>query len=155
MRYYNILQEMALDRVFYHGTNHDFNQFEKTRGTVASIFGSEQVDRQGFFFTDNVEFAKNFGNKIIKVKLRMNKPFDLSNGLSSTMTAELERHGISFKWMLSNEDWEKFDGEEGEMFVNALKALGYDSAIIQEPDDHGHDQTAYIVFDPSQIKIIG
>ncbi len=153
MRYREIISE-SVSGVFYHGTNQTFDRFEKRQGTVASIFGSEKVDRYGFFFTKNPEFAKLFGKNLLKVHLTIRKPFDMRHGISVQMENELSEHGISFKWLLQGDDWEKFDGEDGEHFVSTLISLGYDGAIINEPDDDGIMQTSIIAFGPDQIRIL-
>lgn len=142
-------------RVFYHGTDAKFDTFLPRKGKTSTIFGVEDVERQGHFFTPSLDFAKEYtkSGNVMKVYLKMHKPFDMRNGITSDMYDKMDKHGINPKWLISNhiDDWERFDGEDGKHFKEALHNSGHDSAIIFEP--HGKEaREAHIVFHPNQIK---
>ncbi len=144
-------------RVFYHGTDAKFDTFLPRKGKTSTIFGVEDVERQGHFFTPSLDFAKEFtkSGNVMKVYLNMHKPFDMRNGVTSEMYDTMDKHGINPKWLISNhiDDWERFDGEDGAHFKDALHKSGHDSAIIFEP--HGKEaREAHIVFHPNQIKSV-
>lgn len=142
-------------RVFYHGTDAKFDTFKPQPAKTSTIFGVEDVERQGHFFTPSLDFAKEYtkSGNVMKVYLKMHKPFDMRNGITSDMYDTMDKHGINPRWLISNhiDDWERFDGEDGKHFKEALHNSGHDSAIIFEP--HGKEaREAHIVFHPNQIK---
>ena len=149
------IDEQGRPRVFYHGTDSDFDTFKPQKGKTSTIFGTENVERQGHFFTPSLDFAKEFtkSGNVMKVYLKMHKPFDLRSGITQEMYNTVEQHGMNPRWLTSNhiDDWERFDGEDGTHFKDVLHKSGHDSAIIFEP--HGKEaREAHIVFNPNQIK---
>lgn len=151
------VDEQGRPRVFYHGTDASFDTFIPQTGKVSTVFGTEDVERQGHFFTPSLDFAKEYtkSGNVMKVYLKMHKPFDMRHGVSDTMYSTAEKHGLNPNWLISNhiDDWERFDGEEGKNFKDFLDSSGHDSAIIFEP--HGKEsREAHIVFNSKQIKSV-
>lgn len=143
--------------IFLHGTPSQFDEFKQTSGRISTIFGTEEVTRHGFFFTQDRLFAERFAgpNGVIKeVYLKASKVLDLRNGFLNADMEQLARQGISERYMLNlypSDAWEAFDGDNGEFLTQAMSACGYDCAIIVEPDDLGKLVTSHIVFSPEAI----
>lgn len=63
----------------FHGTDSDpFEEFKQLPGKIVTIFGSEPIERTGFFFTTSFEKAKKFGDNVVKVSLDMQNPADFT-----------------------------------------------------------------------------
>lgn len=149
-------ESISNDLIVYHGTNKTFNKFEKTKGSISTIFGAEQIDRDGYFFTPNIEFAKEFGANIIKCKLHVGNTLDMNYGVSNEEDIEkLVSVGAydRYLWNLQPSTvWEAFDGENS-IAPFILKA-GYDSVEMVEPDSNNKLQKVFIVFDSNKIEIL-
>ena len=142
---------------FYHGTNSNFDQFNKidNNGKISTIFGNKKIHREGFFFTDAINIAKYFGNIIFEVYLNTNKTLDLRQGFSPSMINEF-KNSLNERWMENIQPmtaWDIFDGDEGIYFVNVLRKHNYDSVIINECNQAGKVFSSYIVFDPENIHV--
>lgn len=60
--------------IAYHGTDKDFNSFEKSKSTNTFILMSPiEIERDVFFFTTDKNYAKEYGKNIIKVELDVKK----------------------------------------------------------------------------------
>lgn len=142
--------------VVYHGTDANFTKFKKMGGKIVNIFGTTPVNREGYFFASTEEQAKGFGKNILKVYLSLQNPIDLTNEKEfDKQLEELESVGINPRWIMKSEPWELFDDEDGDAFISALKKLGYDGAIFEEPDAGvGRGGKAYVAFYPNQIKSV-
>jgi len=149
-------------QVMYHGTTKDFPDFVVgLEGTNSGTFGSWKVKRHAIFFTPRAEDAeaftssggKTFGGNIRPVYLDMKSPLDLRHGVWDYLD-EFEEVGINPRW-LKLFDWGHLDDEDGELFVNAAKKLGYDSIIfMDENPETGDEMETYAVFDPLQVRSI-
>ncbi len=141
----------------YHGTDADFTAFTKQKGSVVTFLDSEEVDRTGFFFTPNKEFAKVFSKsgRVLKCYLSIKNPADFTtNEDFESFLEDLEDEGVNRRWILTGDMWEKFDGEQGQEFVTTLIDMGYDGAKIDETDDDGKNVVSWIAFYPKQIKSV-
>ena len=150
------VDEQGRPQVFYHGTDKKFDTFTPQEGKVSTIFGTENVKRSGHFFTTDQDFANEFSKtgNTMRAYLKIDKPFDMRNGISTNMYNTVESHGLHGKWLLNGmDDWERFDGDDGEHFVNVLKKSGHDGAIINEPYER-KTAVAHVVFHPHQIKSV-
>lgn len=157
-----VVDDHGKPRPVYHGTGPEpFNVFEKRGGPVTTFIGSETVERHGFFFTDNPKFASEFARakgangRIVTAFLSLKKPLDLTNGFGPEILGDIERAGLNANYyadLPNDELWSMFDGENGKDTVAALKRMGYDGAIINEPDGARQTQRSYVVFEPNQIK---
>lgn len=134
----------------YHGTDANFNTFVKGFGTAGSIFGTDKVKRNGFFFAESAADAKTFGKNVISVLLKAN----LANLHDSNVVDKLSDEGLNHRWLYDGDIWEKFDGDDGEYLVSLLEKIGYNGVIFTEPPSGNHKAfTAYIIFNSNQIKL--
>lgn len=150
-------------RVMYHGSLKDFNQFESGHESYNSnIFGSWKTTRYAIFFTPLAEDANAFtssggettGGNIKPVYLNVRSPLDFRNYIDDDILREFEQEGINPRWLI-NFEWGHLDDEDGKMFVNAAKKLGYDGVIfIDENPETRENMETWAVFSPSQIKSI-
>ena len=169
------INEDGTPRVFYHGTQGDFDTFESGRPTKNTGMMGIPYDatRAGIFFTPdaahtgdwlrewdrrgNAGVARN-GN-VMPVYLNIKAPLDLDNvlkghnPLDEDARSEFEKEGINPRWFNSvQHSWELFDDADGKNFVAAAKRLGYDGATIKEEDLDGNEHDVWVAFDPEQIK---
>lgn len=102
MKILEILNEAAADRIYYHGTNREFGQFE---------IGSEKANRAtnitGIYFTPNDYEAEEYGKRIIRAKLHYNKLFNVQqwndiNGAMKQKALELLAKHTTYR-----EEWLK------------------------------------------------
>jgi hypothetical protein len=149
---------MDVPDVVYHGTDHaPFDSFKQVGGKISTIFGSEDVERSGFFFTPDKELASRFGKNVMSARLHIRKVADLTDdGFDNRIMKQWEETGHNYKWLMYKETWELFDGEDGKEWVKFLQEMGYDGAVMDEPAVEGDDTSglAYIVFDPKDIEIL-
>ena len=148
-----VVDEAGKPLVVYHGTDAKFDTFQQRKGSISTFFGVEEVDRQGFFFTPDRAMAETFGANVMPVYLAINEPFDVRNGITEEMAARMEEQGVRESYLTNGDFWEKFDGEDGLAFVEALKRAGYDGVIFNEPSTGEFDGgDAYVAFRNTQIK---
>jgi hypothetical protein len=146
--------------VMYHSTSGDFTAFETMRETTNSgTFGTYASRRAGIFMTPNRDFAQTYregdsGQNVMQLYIRAENPADLRNGLSNSVSDALEAQGYNTRMFNQvQHDWELFEEEfGGPDLVAALKAAGYDGAIINETDEEGNGQETWVAFDPEQVK---
>lgn len=137
--------------VLYHCTNDTFDVFDIEKSKNDSMYG------KGIYFTDNLNYAKKFGEYIIKVNLNMDNPFD--------MTKNNMNHFQELEFLIPDEDKNRFyEYLISKSYVSCytwmryknyikntdLEDLGYDG-IIGYCEEGGKE---YITFDTKNIKII-
>lgn len=147
-----------VSELVYHGTNAEFDKFENKGGTVSTILSLEHVERYGFFFAPNKEFASEFTKtgKIVSAYLNIRNMLDLVEAYSDQMDA-LEKAGVNprvFYVRPATEYWELFDTIDGLSFVNKIKTAGFDGVKMIEADGNGRNQIVYVVFNENQIRVI-
>ena len=156
-----VVDEAGEPLVVYHGTDKDFDAFKKTKGVHRVLFSTFEVDREGFYFTPDSEVANSFGENVIPSYLSIQNPADIFSESTATSRASWEKirgdligRGFNERWLDKTDSWEMFDEEDGKEFVDALRSMGYDGAIIEEPSVEGEREQgiSYIAFDPTQIK---
>lgn len=146
----------------YHGTTQDFDRFEVGhKGRNSNVFGGWDVQRSGIFFSVDPNVASDFANQtddfngpgntgqhVKPVYLAIFDPIDLRNGFSLAQLNAMKMHGLNPKYYMNVRDmWEIFDYENGgKEFVEVMKKMGYDGAIIEE------ENTTWVAFDPNQVK---
>jgi hypothetical protein len=151
--------------VLYHGTASDFDSFKVgADGTNSNALGSWGVKRAAMFFTQDPNTAANFasqgrrsGGSVMPVYVSVSKPIDLRDGFDDDAISSLSKQGIDEGWMYrlrADDIWGIFDdSDNGFDTVEAMKAAGYDGAIITEVDpDTGASSDAWVAFSPNQIK---
>lgn len=120
--------------ILYHGTNTSFDSFDINHQNT-NKFG------KGFYFTNDKNEAKEYGNNLIKVNLLLNNPLQIKDAYF--VNDEL-LNSIGIK---------KFDHLDSQDSQNKIKDAGYDSIIVSNVDGN-KNLKYYIVFNPEQIKII-
>lgn len=148
-------------QVFYHGTTHDFENYEIGRDSYNSnIFGSWKVNRHAIFFTPDPNNANAFtsiegnpsGGNIRPVYLNIRAPLDFREYVPEDIIEEFEAEGLNPRW-LRNFHWDHLDGEDGAFFVGIAKKLGYDSVIFTDENPETlEDMETWAVFDKDQIR---
>ncbi len=159
-------------KVFYHGASQKINIFDKNhKAKRYTNLGTEyEADIKGFFFTENKDYAKTFGDVneyyINSVKpLNMDNKDDL-NKIFKPMLDEMLKNEDIYQWQYDKAvedgtiyrrfidengvDWETIDEEAFNESVEIMRDLGYDSLEVNE----GDGETSIFVFDSNQIKDI-
>lgn len=147
------------DQIFYHGTNSNFSYFNPN--SIGR--NTPEMSISGFYFTDCIQTAKLFGERIIKAKLVLSKTIDIRR--TSLFNLECQASDI---WeicsgeVLTNQEAlneindkiglgeiaEFIDILQSEEALSLLIEKGYDSIIKGFLDD----KTEYIVLSRDQIK---
>lgn len=125
--------------IVYHGTPHDFENFDLGKAGTATDSG---MFGKGFYFTNNATEAYQYsrGSGIIKeAHLDMKNPY-IINSAKDIPKIDVPNSTI--------EELKAADKNYSENFTKHLKDLGYDGVI----DNMHPDMKQYIVFDKSQIK---
>jgi len=155
--------------VVYHGTNADFDQFEKRGGIRGGILGAREVTADAFFFTPDASYAEkaadirreNFGGtkNILEAYLKISNPIPFVRFDSKTedlfrqLAGEYPHNYFGYQDSL-DQWWRLFD--EGDSVVNKAIEEGYDGVELAEetkkyiPDEAS--VVSYGVFSPTQIK---
>lgn len=138
----------------YHGTDKNFNTFDKSqKGIMRVLFSEFDVQRNGFFFATSEDGAQNFGKNIIPAFLSIKKPADFTNIKidKELIEAGLDKNDLDTEF---GNVWELFDDERGSRVVSKLKELGYDGVkFLEDGAEEGMEQVlSYMAFEPNQIK---
>jgi len=151
---------------WYHGTDSEFNEFDKSQNSDRISNERQEV----YFFTKDLEYAKNYGSIILECKLNVINTFDTVNN---------KDHLSLYKKWLKVEDFVETQGNAKKGFADErnykyysdittkkgnypfwlnndwlaynLKELGFDSMIVSD----GNGQAAIGIFNKSDIDIIG
>lgn len=141
----------------YHGTNEDFETFEKREGKVFNVLGEEKVEREGFFFSPDKDLASQFGN-VTSWDVDIHNTLDLTNGfVDDNIIGNFVNDGWSERYLINlyrENIWELFDGDIGKDFKSTVFSLGYDSVKISEFNLNDELVDAFVVFDSNKIKKI-
>jgi hypothetical protein len=158
----------------YHGTNADnpegldFNEVSKGKNSFG-LFGDVDVTRHGIFFSDNKDFAKEYGKNVGEFSLHAKNTADLTPlpgryhpGVVQEFVESLRESGKDRDVMVTvyhsnpNKPWLLFDDSVGKTFSSWLKSKGYDSAKFPEyiESDDGSEKagTTFVVFDKNKVR---
>jgi len=155
--------------VMYHGTTSHPRRFSKSRiGHSSNILGSWKIRRHGIFVSENPEIAREFSDtgpngSIMPLFIKAEDPIDLRHGLSegtfNTMediANDMGLNGSQFARFINNKSgrnaWTLFDEDDHNdpsIFIEVLRKMDYDSAII---DERYGDGATWVLFDPLQVK---
>lgn len=141
--------------VVYHGTDKTFDRFEQRPGITRILFSRFETERSGFFFAEDADLAKEYGDHVLPMYLSLQNPADFTD--NTTHWDKIENGLVGLGWnpdfFRHGQVWEWFDGEDGKRLVADLKKLGFDGAKIQETgaEDAGFSD-AWVAFEPTQIK---
>jgi hypothetical protein len=111
----------------YHGTDADFSVFDPAM--LGEATGSGDVG-DGFYFGNTEDFARQFGRRIVRVRLKATRWADESVLKLSEVQDAID------------------DGMGFTSVQQVLAGLGYDGII----HNRGNGEIEYVVFDPTQIK---
>jgi hypothetical protein len=149
-----VTDEHGRPQVVYHGSNHKFDEFKKTQGTISTIFGSEKVDRDGHFFTPDKSMASTFGDNVTSHYIKSDNQADLTGGYNDDVHDKLSSVGVGSRFMHNSypsDVWEHFD--EPHNIGKYLQKAEYDGARIYEPKvGDSPSGISHVVFQPNQIK---
>jgi len=150
-------------QMMYHTTRNDFSVFETGRMTTNSgTFGDWETSRAAVFVTPELEASQAYGKfggkfaqgaNVMPVYIRAENPLDLTgNYLPQDVRDQLADSGAPTR-LLRDFSWATFDDADGKAFVDAAKALGYDSAIFNDDNpETGDSFEAWALFSTNQIK---
>ena len=163
-------QGFDTSRPLYHATRSEtpITAFEVGRESFNNYgFGGNQpVKRHATFFSDNAEFAKNYGTDP-KEYVASQYLADISkyHHYRQDFKDSLDPFGPDRDLWLALEhgklkDWQMFDGEIGDRFVKFLKDDGYDGARFVEESPFidtekfvgPEEATTTAIFDPANIR---
>lgn len=156
MKLRQILNEMSIPSVLYHGTDVKFTTFN---------------DSDPIFFTDNIQVAKSYGNNVIKVQLNLDNPLEVDcygnstclfkgkNYLPSDLAKSIKELSDDLKKYGRLEDEEMDELEQEYDWSSSYGKM--DGLIMKNIKDSYGDMFAgdivannYVVFSKNQIKII-
>ncbi len=150
-------------RVMYHSTNGNFDTFQPGRSTTnETTFGPMDTERHGIFVTPDVGFSEEYlrgreGANVMPVYIDVKFPADLTDGIPGEVITDIVENSnlnrADFYGIQRGNEWEIFDGDFGKKVVEALKAAGYDGAMLTELDRaRENEHETWVAFSPTQIK---
>jgi hypothetical protein len=133
----------------YHGTKSDFNIFENKKS--GDNYEGWSYSGKGFYFTDSVEEAKEFGDyslgdketQIKEVYLNITNPFDTSKVYKDVFEDLAKKYDIEDQFLSRGDNLLRWFRINKINASEVLKEYGFDGVM-----DFGH----YLVYDSSQIK---
>lgn len=154
--------------VFYHGTHMKFDAFlpyDKVPEEVRDVSGQHTF---GTYFTDNRKLAKQFGDIVMKRKLSIKKPMDVSSvksfeELTTKLGLNIEANKNKLENMAADSYFGDFGGEHESPYraiealndkfkiADTLKQQGYDSLIFSD-SENGVAGKTIVVFDVKNIN---
>jgi len=145
------LFEQDNDKKYYHGSKSLFKEFDMTNNKTYMEF-----DVPSWFFTEDIEYAKKYGNYLYTVNLDINNTFDTSNPKHFNMFInQLKEWGNNKNQVNKILDEQFYNGIPywtcGDAFYVA-KMNGFDSIFIQEELER--EVLSIAVFDTDLIKIV-
>lgn len=151
--------------LLYHSTNGDVSVFETGRETTNNygLLGDVTTTRAGIFATPDLAFSQEYlrsgvGQNVMPIYMALQNPVDLRDGVPGAVISEIVANSDltrgDFYHVNAGNTWELFDDTFGEKVVAALKAAGYDGAILTEdsPGGGSNGGETYVAFGPTQIK---
>lgn len=137
-----VVDEQGRPLVVYHGTNAEFNTFDKRYALLNTNMAELGA---GFYFDSETSNAESYGDNIMPVYLRITKPFTGTkqqfNSVAKSLDIKINTENIS-----DIDDMIDIIYNIGEKrFSDTIKKLGYDGTNIT---------TQYIVFNSNQIKSV-
>jgi hypothetical protein len=70
----SFLRKSVVRKPVYHGTDQNFQEFQKMSSQRFVLFSAYDVQAQGFFFSENIKEAKTYGRRVITAYVRMERP---------------------------------------------------------------------------------
>ena len=133
----------------YHGTRSDFNVFKNNKS--GDNYEGWSYSGKGFYFTDSIEEAKEFGDyslgdtdtQIKEVYLNITNPFDTSKVYKDVFEDLAKKYNIEDQFLDRGDNLLRWFRANKINATEVLKGYGFDGVM-----DYGH----YLVYDSSQIK---
>jgi len=151
-----LLVEVLLSgKIYYHGTDNDFKEFKYTDalGNGGSMLG------KGIYLTDNLEYAKDFGERIIKCKIKATNPLDLTKARAGLfddflpyVTKEEDKQNIGY-CLNSRSLVTAYGIIRKYVDISLMEKLGYD-CVLSWADAPTGGGTEVAVFDPRDIEVV-
>lgn len=153
----NALPSRAINEVLFHGSSNSFDQFE------AGHSNGWSNARQGFYFTDDQDAAKEFFGKVTTWHVNMHNAADFEHGKGSEIVRraietmpvlQKDLEAIRTAYGQDHEDnflASRFASRgylQSNEFIAALRKLGYDGMIFDDVMSQT-PFTSYVAFDPS------
>lgn len=181
-----VVDESGAPLVVYHGTTGAaIEAFDPERkGVTTMLFSAVETHRQGFYFAEKEGFARGFAEQggrrgtgtVMPVYLSIQNPLDVTSDDNASVerlraviarAQEIDPEINNPDFLLRPGDdsfWETLDtAEGGDVFVQAMRDLGYDGIKMIEPDletsdpNYETDDTGavtWVAFEPTQIKSV-
>ena len=139
----------------YHASNEIFDKFDisKITNIRGDLYGG------GFYFTDNYEYAKDFGSILYECNIKLQNPIDLTN--SEKVKQQLLRLLNDINNITKYDDNYIRDSIKHKNFTSAFMKLRkylsfkdlkkYFDGVIGYSEKGGKE---YVVYDPTNIKIL-
>ena len=128
-----------MKKILYHGTNHPeeilrdgFNKAD------VGLYGD------GVYFFQSKSFAKNYGRKVIKAQVNISKPFTFT-GQQNKLYSQIH-----------NKYKEQYSSFPKKDTINELnRKYGFDALRFNDFSRSRRGGTAWVIFNPNKIKVIG
>ena len=156
----------------YHASDYDNVVFDKNmKAKRYTDFGDYDVDVKGFYFSDDPEFVKKYGQKVKSYYLNVTKPLNMDNiddlnTIFKPMLDDMLENQDIYKWQYdkiiedgtlykkfidkNGIDWEDIDKDAFNKSIEIMKKLGYDGFEVNEGDGN----KSMFVFEPNQIMSV-
>ena len=139
----------------YHGTRSDFNVFDMNRAGQ-NYEGGWSALGKGFYFTPDIEVAKDFSTAAVEGKqtqvkevfLNITNPFYIGENYSDKLSQLKEKYNIDNTTLNKGYRLLDFLSENGYNSAEVLQELGYDGVI----DKYNNKIEEAVVFNSNQIK---
>lgn len=143
--------EQGNKTVYYHGSKTAFEKFDMTNNKTYMEF-----DVPSWFFTENIEYAKTYGNYLYTVNLDIHNTFDTSNSKHFKLFMKQLKEWGNNKNQIEEILDEQFYNEIpywtcGDAFYTA-KTHGFDSILVQE--ELAQEILSVAVFDTDVINVL-
>lgn len=133
----------------FHGTKFKGNIDKFDENLIGSNTGNNGYFGKGFYFTRENEYAKKFGDNIIKANLELKKPYIINNNsniddIKNLVGTNSDYSDFGGNTLADNAMW--YISENPNRFRENLFNRGYDGVIV----DGTHNEI--VAFSPEQIK---
>jgi len=146
-----VVDENGEPMICYHATDNKFWEFKKEK-QVVGYYG------KGFYFSNSLEKAKQYGKRVIPAFLNIKSIFELSDETPQKLLNELAEANVGIEDIGEDRDIEQrskytfgYASENADIFMNNLVKNGYYG--IRMVYDLESTTYFFIVFDSNQIKL--
>lgn len=130
--------------VVYHGTSSEFNAFDISKAGAGNDKG---MRGKGFYFSPNINTAKNYGNFLMQGYTAIKNPFVPSDFSSEEEISEII--GMpegTFQFDPASGEFRVYQSHSG-LLTSMLKDAGYDGVLYPQRQE-------VIAFEPSQFRSV-